>query len=169
MENISARTIVLFVTGILVAAVLGLFVTLRNSTNSTTQVLDLEQIGQAMLLAYQSTNYQYGAGAIPASVLINAGKVPSGIINTTNQTLNSRFNTPIAINGIANLSYDVVLTGIPTATCTDIATDAGLSQFLSSVVVGGTTLTVPVAVAAASTACGAAPTNTITLNFVGHP
>jgi type II secretory pathway pseudopilin PulG len=169
MENISARTIVLFITGILVAAVLGLFVTLRNSTNSQTQILDLEQIAQAMLLTYQNAGYNYGTGAIPATVLINTGKVPSSIVNGTN--INSRFSTPITLDG-AGTSYSITLTGIPGANCFDVVSDTGLAQYLTSATVNGTAVntTPPLNVTTITGACGTSTAaDTIVLNFTGHP
>jgi hypothetical protein len=166
MQNLTATQIASFITGLLVLGALTLFLLLRNSTNSTLELNDLEQIGDGMLVAFQNVNYNFGNAAIPGSVLINGGKIPSTIVSGTN--IQSRWNTPITLTGTGT-AFTAALTNVPQANCVDIETDAGLAQYLSAVVVtGGASRVPPVPVTTASTDC-AAGNNTMTLTYTGHP
>jgi hypothetical protein len=166
MINLTGTQIAGIITALLTLFVGGLFLVLRTGTNSYTEINDLEQMGNGMIIAFQNLNYIYPVGPIAPAVLINGGKVPAGMVSGGN--LVTRWGTPILPVGIGQ-GYTVPLTATPQSTCIDILSDAGLAPYLSSIIVSGATARVPPVPATTAAIDCAGTTNTVTLTYTGHP
>lgn len=165
MEPLVARTIATVVGALLVGAALLAGVVFYFQASSTNESQDLVMLGDAMMDAYTNQNYQYGTAAIPGSVVINAGKVPTGMVNGTN--LVTRWNTDITLTG-ATTNFTAALPGVPFQNCVQLMEDVGLSAYLTSISAGTTARTPPVAAPQATTDCGSSGTVTLTLTYTGH-
>jgi hypothetical protein len=152
---------------VLTAAAVGIGAVIYLATTSASESSDLISMAQGFWGAYQVKSYVYPAGNMDPTILITGKKVDSQIVNGA--TLVTRWNSTITFPVVGS-TFTATLPATPSSNCEDLMTDSGLAPYISSIgITGGTARVPPVDGSQASTDCGAAATQSLTVTFKPRP